>query len=412
MNKPTFVIVGAGKAGATAAAELRRNNFDGRIVLLGEESSVPYDRPPLSKNMLLHPENSSCNIFPDDFYVKNNIELKLGARVDEIDLVKRQVRQSTNEIHRFDKLLLTTGASVRRLPMLDKLGANVYILRTLDDTRELLPVLRPDHHIILIGGGVIGLELASSARTLGAKVTVIEQAPVLMGRCSPPLLSEYLRAQHQAHGVVVHTGLSMVDARCEGKRIIIDLQDGSQIAGDAVIYGVGAQANTLLASKAGLQVDHGILVDEHCMTSHQDVYAAGDVTRQWDPLRAQYQRRETWENAQNQAISAARSMQGIDLLKNGPPWFWSDQYEMNIQFAGDMAAREWVVRGTMDMPRFMLFGIHQQEIVAAIAVNLGREMRSAKMLIEAHAKMDLTMLCDERQDLRVLTKNVLLSEKV
>jgi 3-phenylpropionate/trans-cinnamate dioxygenase ferredoxin reductase subunit len=403
MSKPTFVIVGAGQAGAMAAAELRQNGFDGRVVLIGEEAHAPYERPPLSKDLLLQPETARCQLYPDSFYEERNIELWLGTRVTAIDATAGQISLAAGETLPFDKLLLATGARVRRLPLLDQLGDDVHTLRTLDDARALQPVLQPGRRIVLVGGGVIGLELASTAIDLGAHVTVIEQAPMVMGRCSPGSLNEHLCKVHRERGVVLHLGAAMTHACRENGEIIVTLADGTRVIGDAVIYGVGVEPETRLASVAGLRVDNGILIDEHCRTSHPAIYAAGDAASQWNPLAHRFHRRETWENAKNQAVAAARAMMGLEPVEAGVPWFWTDQCGMNIQFAGDMAAKEWIVRGEMDESHFMLFGLNNGELVAAITVNQAREMRSAKMLIDKRARFAADVWRDPQQSLRALS---------
>jgi 3-phenylpropionate/trans-cinnamate dioxygenase ferredoxin reductase subunit len=403
MNEPIFVIVGAGQAGAMAAAELRQNGFDGRVVLIGDESHAPYERPPLSKDVLLQPETARCQLFPDGFYEERNIEVRLGTRVSAIDVVARHISLADGETLPFDKLLLATGAQVRRLPLLDQLVDDVYTLRTLDDARELQSVMKPGRRIVLVGGGVIGLELASSAIDLGAHVTVVEQAPMVMGRCSPGILNEYLCNAHRERGVVLHLGVALTHACRENVEIVVTLADGSRVTGDAVIFGIGVEPDTRLASAAGLGVDNGILIDENCRTSHPAIYAAGDATSQWDRLTHRFHRRETWENAKNQAIAAARAMMGIEpAAEAGVPWFWTDQCGMNIQFAGDMAAAQWIVRGEMDESRFMLFGLNDGALVAAITVNQAREMRSAKMLVDKRARLAAEVWRDPQQALRAL----------
>jgi 3-phenylpropionate/trans-cinnamate dioxygenase ferredoxin reductase subunit len=411
MNKPSFVIVGAGQAGAMAAAELRQNGFEGRVVLIGDEPHAPYERPPLSKDVLLQPQTARCQLFPDGFYEERNIELRLGARVSAIDIAASAIALADGETLPFDRLLLATGARVRRLPMLDQLGDDVYTLRTLDDARAVRSVLQPGRRVVLVGGGVIGLELASSAIDLGAHVTVIEQAPTVMGRCSPGILNEYLCDVHRKRGVVLHLGAALTHACRENGEIVLTLADGTRVCGDAVIYGIGVEPDTRLASAAGLDVDNGILIDEDCRTSHPAIYAAGDAANQWDRVTRRFLRRETWEGAKNQAIAAARAMMEIGssetsqlspLYEGGVPWFWTDQCGMNIQFAGDMSAAEWIVRGQMDESRFTLFGLNDGELVAAITVNRAREMRSAKALIDKRARLAPDVWRDPQQSLRAL----------
>jgi 3-phenylpropionate/trans-cinnamate dioxygenase ferredoxin reductase component len=404
MNASTIAIVGAGQAGATAAAELRRQGYTGRVVLIGDEPHAPYERPPLSKDVLLQPDTARCTIHADDFYAQQSIELRLGVPVTGLDPHARTLTLEDGASIVFDKLLLATGARVRRLPLLDALGDGVYTLRTLEDARRLQAVLKPGCRVLLVGAGVIGLELASSAVDLGASVTVIEQAARAMTRCSPPMLSEHLCNVHRARGVALHLGVPLVTAAREGGEIVLTLQDGTRLAGDAVIYGIGVEPDTALAHMAGLDIDNGIVVDAQCRTSHPDIYAAGDAACRRD-ANGRPVREETWENANRQAVTAARAMLGIAPDSADAPWFWTDQCGLNIQFAGDMAAPEWLARGTLAAPPCVLFGLDGEgAVVGAITVNQGRDMRSAKALIGKRARIERAVLADCTRNLRDLAR--------
>jgi 3-phenylpropionate/trans-cinnamate dioxygenase ferredoxin reductase subunit len=405
MNASTIVIVGAGQAGALATAELRQQGYAGRLVLIGEEAHAPYERPPLSKDVLLQPQTARCAIHGEGFYAEQNIELKLGVAVTALDAQARTVTLANGESIAFDELLLATGARVRRLPMLDALGENIHTLRTLDDAQRLLPVLQAGKRVLLVGAGVIGLELASSAVDLGAQVTVIEQAPRAMGRCAPPVLTDHLCEVHRKRGVALHLGSPLAAATRENGEIVLTLENGSRIVGDAVIYGIGVEPETALAQAAGLHVDNGIVIDAQCRTSHAHLYAAGDAASQWNDASGRHQRRETWENANHQAQTAARAMLGRASEALEADWFWTDQCGLNIQFAGDMAAPEWLARGTLDAPPCVLFGLDSDgALVGAITVNQGRDMRSAKALIGKRARIARETLVDSAQNLRNLVR--------
>lgn len=414
MNASTIVIVGAGQAGALAAAELRQQGYAGRVVLIGEEAHAPYERPPLSKDVLLQPQTARCAIHGETFYIERNIELRLGAAVTALDAQARTVMLDSGESIAFDSLLLATGARVRRLPMLDALdtlggpGASVHTLRTLDDAQRLVPVLQPGKRVLLVGAGVIGLELASSAVELGAQVAVIEQAPRAMARCAPPVLTEALCDLHRARGEALHLGSPLAAAARENGEIVLTLEDGTRVAGDAVIYGIGVVPETTLAQAAGLRVDNGIVIDAQCRTSCAHIYAAGDAASQWDAASGRHQRRETWENANRQAQTAARAMLGLAPeaeQAHEADWFWTDQCGLNIQFAGDMAAPEWLARGSLAAPPCVLFGLDGEgALVGAITVNQGRDMRSAKALIGKRARIARETLADPAQNLRNLAR--------
>jgi len=405
MTTATYVIVGAGQAGANAAAELRRNGFDGRIVLIGDEPYAPYERPPLSKDVLLSPAETRCAIHPDDFYAQQRIELKLGVKATALDTDARTLTLDDGETLAWDKLLLATGARVRRLPLLDSLGENVYTLRTLDDARALQAVLKAGSRVAVVGAGVIGLELASSAVDLGAQVTVIEQAPQAMMRCSPPVLNEHLCAVHRARGVAIHLGASVDAAARASGAIVLTLGDGTRIEADIVVYGIGVVPDTGLAQGAGLAVDNGIVTDARCATSHPDVYAAGDVASQWQDPASRLLRRETWENANLQAAAAARAMLGIEPDAPPVPWFWTDQCGLNVQFAGDVTAPEWIVRGRLDAPPAVLFGLDREgKLIGGITISQGRDMRSLKDLIAGQAQLARDELADPTFNLRNAAK--------
>ena len=408
MNARTIVVVGAGQAGALAATELRQQGYAGRLILIGEEAHAPYERPPLSKDVLLHPQTARCAIQSESFYAEHNIELKLGVAVTVLDAQARTVTLANGESIAFDELLLATGARVRRLPLLDAIGGPqecIHTLRTLEDAQRLVPVLQAGKRVLLVGAGVIGLELASSAVDLGAQVTVIEQAQRAMARCAPPLLTAHLCDVHRARGVALYLGTPLASAARENGEIVLKLEDGTRLAGDAVIYGIGVEPETTLARAAGLHVDNGIVIDAQCRTSHAHIYAAGDAASQWDAASGRHHRRETWENANRQAQTAARAMLGVAAEAHEADWFWTDQCGLNIQFAGDMAAPEWLVRGSLEAPPCVLFGLDGEgALVGAITVNQGRDMRSVKGLIGKRARIARETLVDSAQNLRNLAR--------
>lgn len=407
MTEAVFVIVGAGQAGAMAAAELRQQGFTGQLILIGAEPHLPYERPPLSKDALLQPDSTRCQIFADTFYPQQAITLKLGVSVQAIDPAAHQLQLSDGSTQAFDKLLLTPGATVRRLPLLDQLGDDVYTLRSLDDAQRLRAALRPGQRVLLVGGGVIGMELASSACELGVHASVIECSPSIMARCAPPPLRDYLTEVHRQRGVAVHLGQPLVAAqRHASGDITLTLADGRQLTGDAVVYGIGVIPDTTLAEQAGLAVAQGIVIDASSRTSHPDIYAAGDACCQIDPASGQHLRRETWESAKNQAVAAAHAMLGLPLPAVDVPWFWTDQCGLNIQFAGDMQAPEWGVRGELAQGQAVLFGLNDGVLTGAITVNQGREMRSARQLIAKQARLPHAVLQDPAQSLRNLARQI------
>ncbi|SPL71690.1 3-phenylpropionate/cinnamic acid dioxygenase ferredoxin--NAD(+) reductase subunit [Acinetobacter stercoris] len=404
MSAQTIIIVGAGQAGASAILELRANKYEGKIILVGDESHLPYERPPLSKDVILKPEDTKIEILSEQKLADLNVEVIRGNGVKKINPEDHTVELKNGEVLAYDKLLLATGGSARRLPDLDALGKHVYTLRNLEDSQALVPVLQAGKRIILIGGGVIGLELASSARFKDCTVTVIEQGSMVMGRTSPAVLSEFLLEQHRAKGIDVRLNTKVVNAELRGEEVVISLESGEELIADAVIYGIGIVPNAQLASDAGLDVDFAVKVNENCQTSNPDIYAAGDVATQ---LRedGQYRRVETWENANNQAGIFARHVMNVEHPKANPSWFWTDQLDINFQFVGDMTAKDWHVRGDMDSGKgtdssFVMFGVNDGQVVAGITVNSAKDMRHLKKMIAKNTAFEIEKHLDTSLDLK------------
>ena len=407
-NIESIVIVGAGQAGASAILELRANKYEGKIILVGDETHLPYERPPLSKDVILNPAETKIEILSEEKLADLGVEVIRGNGVVKINSEAKTVDLQNGDSVAFDKLLLATGGAARRLPNFDVLGKHVYTLRNLEDSQALVPVLQAGRRIVLIGGGVIGLELASSARYKECNVTVIEQGPMVMGRSSPRVLSEFLLAQQRLAGVDVRLDTKVADCKLDGEEVVITLEGGEELRADAVVYGIGIVPNAQLAIEAGLDVDFAIKVNENCQTSNADIYAAGDVATQ---LRAdgEFRRVETWENANLQAGVFARHVMNVEHPVENPAWFWTDQLNINYQFVGDMAAAEWLVRGEINPElrqesSFVLFGVTDGVIVGGITVNAAKEMRHLKKLISKQAAFEADKYLDVSQDLRKLVK--------
>ncbi|WP_441373463.1 3-phenylpropionate/cinnamic acid dioxygenase ferredoxin--NAD(+) reductase subunit [Acinetobacter lwoffii] len=403
-NVNNIVIVGAGQAGASAILELRGNKYEGKITLIGDESHLPYERPPLSKDVILKPEDTKIEILSEQKLADLGVETIRGNGVAKINATAKTVELLNGDVVAYDKLLLATGGAARRLPNFDALGKHVYTLRNLEDSHALVPVLQAGRRIILIGGGVIGLELASSARYKDCQVTVIEMGPMVMGRCSPQILSEFLLEQHRQNQVDVRLETKITDCRLDGEEVVVTLEGGEELRADAVVYGIGIVPNAQLAVDAGLDVDVAIKVNENCQTSNADIYAAGDVATQLRDC-GNHRRVETWENANLQAGIFARHVMGVEHPKANPAWFWTDQLNINFQFVGDMAAAEWHIRGEMDAAKgadnsFVMYGVTDGQIVGGITVNAAKEMRHLKKMISKNTAFDVEKHLDIAQDLR------------
>lgn len=403
-NVSNIVIVGAGQAGASAILELRSHKYAGKITLIGDETHLPYERPPLSKEMILKPEETKIEILSEQKLLDLQVDVIRANGVVNINAEAHSIELQNGDVLAYDKLLLATGGAARRLPNFDALGKHVYTLRNLEDSQALVPVLQAGRRLILIGGGVIGLELASSARFKDCQVTVIEMGAMVMGRCSPRILSEFLLEQHRAKGVDVRLETQIADCRLEGEEVIVRLADGEELRADAVVYGIGIVPNAGLAVAAGLDVDVAIQVNENCQTSNADIYAAGDVATQLRDC-GHHRRVETWENANLQAAIFARHVMGVEHPKANPAWFWTDQLDINFQFVGDMAATEWHIRGEMNAANgsassFVMYGVTEGQIVAGITVNAAKEMRHLKKMISQNTAFEAEKHLDLSLDLR------------
>lgn len=396
-----IVIIGGGQAGAMAAAALRAQQFTGTITLISDEPEIPYERPPLSKAMLLSPTPQLQDILPAHFYEENAIVLRRNTRVVAVNTRQHSVVLSDGEVLEWDRLLLATGARPRRLTSLDALGDKSHTLRTAADAGRLRTALKADQRILIVGAGTIGLELAASARQCGCEVTVVEQASMVMGRNAPLPVRDYLTKLHQQHQVRLCLNARIAHAALDHGNVVLTLQDGEQLRGDTVIYGIGIEANDQLASQAGLATACGIIVDDHCRTSGADIYAAGDVTLH--RRGAQLIRLETWDNANQQALVAACAMLDKPLPAAVPVWFWTDQFDSNIQFIGDMQSEVWLMRGSAGAHNAIWFAVRDGRLVGAITLNQGREMRHLRKLIQQANLVDEKRLTDPLVPLKSLT---------
>ncbi|QLW73706.1 phenylpropionate dioxygenase ferredoxin reductase subunit [Citrobacter freundii] len=393
-----IAIVGGGQAAAMAAAALRQQGFDGEIHLFSDEPHLPYERPPLSKAMLLDDAPQLQPVLNADWWRDNNVQLHLGVTVQTLGRETQTLVLADGQTYPWDQLLIATGAAARPFPLLDTLGDRGFTLRHAGDAARLRDALSPGQSIAIVGAGTIGLELAASATQRGCQVTVIELAATVMGRNAPPPIHRYLAARHQQAGV--HLLLNnAIEQVAGGERIALTLQRGEQLQVDSVIYGIGIVANDGLARDAGLDVANGIIIDASCRTVDPNIFAAGDVAVQRSP-DGTLQRCESWENANNQAQTAAAAMLGLTLPTLPPPWFWTDQFSDNLQFIGDMRSDGWVVRGSPDDGKAIWFNLQNEVIVGAVTLNQGREMRQLRKWIQAKKKPLLAALLDETVTLK------------
>jgi 3-phenylpropionate/trans-cinnamate dioxygenase ferredoxin reductase subunit len=392
----SIVVVGAGQAGGWAVDTLRREGFAGRVVLIGEEAQVPYERPPLSKGVLAGRQDpESCYLKPRQHYEEIGVELILGVRAERLDREGQRVELSKGEAVAYDRLILATGSRVRRLALPGAELPGVCYLRTLDESLALAARLRDGARAVLVGGGYIGMEVAATARGRGCRVTVVELQDRVMARVVPDELGRYLEAVHRENGVEILTGLGVEGFERRGEELAVLTSDGRALAADTIVVGIGIQPNVELAREAGLEVDDGVLVDEFGRSSDPQILAAGDVARHFNPLLGRRIRLESWQNAQNQAIVVAKGLCGGTEPYGEIPWFWSDQYDLNIQIAGLPEA--WgpiVVRGDMAEGKFVAINLEDGLVTGAVAVNSPRDLRFARRLIETKQPVTAEALVD------------------
>jgi 3-phenylpropionate/trans-cinnamate dioxygenase ferredoxin reductase subunit len=401
-----IVIVGGGLAGVRTAQALREFGHTGEITILGAETNAPYDRPPLSKALLLGKQSEAeCGLLAPDEMTAQRIVMRTDARVSAIDRAEHCVRLAAGETLHYDRLLLATGARPRRLSLPGAELDGVHYLRTLEDARALRDALQPGRRLAIIGGGFIGLEVAASAVAAGCEVVVLEMGERLLMRAVPAEISARIEARHREAGVGFRFGASIEQIEGSERAERVRLADGEWIACDAVLVGIGAVPRTALAEAAGLEIDNGIAVDAQLCTSDPEIYAIGDACSFPSVLAGRRIRLECWKNAEDQARVAARNLLGGREAYTAVPWFWSDQYELSIQIAGLPAFASETVERPMAGARLLFHLAADGRLVAASAVGvgaIGREIRLAQMLIAHGAAPSREELADPAVKLKSL----------
>jgi 3-phenylpropionate/trans-cinnamate dioxygenase ferredoxin reductase subunit len=400
----TFVIVGAGLAGGGAAATLREEGFDGRLVLIGTEPQPPYERPPLSKEYLRGESPfEQALLQPVDFYGENGIESRFGVRVIGVDAAEKVVELDHGERVAYDALLVATGGRNRRIPVPGIDLEGIYGLRTVADSDRIRAEISAGRKAVVVGMGFIGLEVTASLRQSGVEVAVVDRNTVPLRRVLGEEIGLVVAEIHRDHG----TELIFEDkvAAFEGAERVerITTQRGHRIECDFVVVGLGVEPATELLAGTGVEIGNGVLVDEYLRTGVEGIYAAGDVANHYHPVFKRHIRVEHWQNALKQGSVAARNMLGRNEPYGEIPWFWSDQYEHNLQYAGFHS--EWdelVVRGSTEVRNFVAFYRKDGRILAAVAINGGRDLRRSISLIKAQEEVAAATLRDLDFDLRTL----------
>ena len=391
----TFVIVGGGLAGAKAAETLREEGFDGRLVLIGDEAERPYERPPLSKEYLRGETAEKPYVHGEDFYAEREIELWTSARVTGVDAGRGELRLEDDRRLGYDRLLLATGAEPRRLDVPGAELAGILYLRTVADSERIAERFERGRRVVVVGSGWIGAEIAASARMKGCEVTMIEMATLPLERVLGPEVGQIYLDVHRDHGIEFLPETTVERFEGEGSLERVLTRDGALIETDVAIVGVGVTPRVQLAEAAGLRVENGILVDERLESSAPGVFAAGDVANAHHPFYERRLRVEHWANALNQGPAAARAMLGEPVSYDEIPYFFSDQYETGMEYAG--FAPEWdevIFRGDVAGREFIAFWLAEGRVVAGLNMNVWDVNEEIRELIRSRQPVDAKRLAD------------------
>jgi 3-phenylpropionate/trans-cinnamate dioxygenase ferredoxin reductase subunit len=374
-TKPNFVIVGGGMAGAFAAQTLREEGFDGKITLLGQEPHAPYERPPLSKDYLQgKADRDSIFVHPEPWYAEHAVDLSLGTTVTSLDPASRTVTTAAGTRLSYDKLLISTGSKPRRLdvPGADLDGA--YYLRNVEDSERLKIEFAQAERVVIVGAGWIGLETAAAARAAGLDVTLLVSGDLPLEHVLGPEVSPIFAELHRSNGVDLRyrtTAVALTGRHGAVSGVI--LSDGNRIDADMIIVGVGAVPRTELAAEAGLKIDNGIIVDEHLRTSDPDIFAAGDIAHAYNARLGRHIRVEHWAHARRQGVIAAKAMLGQDAVDARPSYFFTDQYDLSMEYTGDIGPVGYdrvVFRRHADSRQVIVFWLYEQRIQAGMNINI------------------------------------------
>jgi 3-phenylpropionate/trans-cinnamate dioxygenase ferredoxin reductase subunit len=391
------VIVGAMLAGATAAATLREEGFDGEVVLIGAETSLPYERPPLSKGFLRGEATvQEAMVRPEAFYTENRIETRFGSTVTAVDVEQRILTVAGGDPVPFDSLLIATGARNRRLPIPGIDLEGVLDLRTFEDAARIRAEMLPGRRVVLAGMGFIGSEVAASLRQRGLEVHVVAGGKAPLDRVLGVEIGRVIEGIHRDHGVGMTFDDQIAAFEGNGRVGAVKTANGQSFPCDFVVLGLGVEPVAGFLEGSGIQVDNGVTVDEHCRASVECIFAAGDVANHYHPVYRKRVRVEHWDNARRQGRAAALNMMGRETAYDDVHWFWSDQYEHSIQYAG--YHREWddlVIRGSLEDRSFAAFYLLEGKVQAVVSIDRPSDVQDAVPLIRAGGPADVDKLRDE-----------------
>jgi NADPH-dependent 2,4-dienoyl-CoA reductase/sulfur reductase-like enzyme len=404
MTAPRRVaVVGAGLAAVSTCDALRAQGYDGELVVYSGERGLPYDRPPLSKDVLLgKSRREDILLRPEQWYDEQRVDLRGGAPVRAVRPYQGGIELGDGSVAVADRVVLATGGTPRPLPVPGGDDPAVHLLRTWEDAERLRERLLPGARVAVVGAGLIGAETAAVACALGCRVTLVDPVPVPLAAAVGDDIARALHLQHTAEGIeVITAGVERVERRSAGILLHLSGHDGVVVA-DTVVAGIGIRPATELAEDAGVRVDNGIVVQAGQRTSHPNVFAVGDVARR-DGHRV---RHEHWEAAQRDGQAAALGILGRPVPDAGASWFWSDRHGSRLEAVGTMADAEWTVRrGAPDGGAFTVFGLCGDRVVAAAAIDRARDVKVARRLVDRRVVVDAERLADESVDLRVLLRS-------
>jgi 3-phenylpropionate/trans-cinnamate dioxygenase ferredoxin reductase component len=398
-NPDSVVVVGGGLAGAKTVEQLRDRGYGGPLTLLANEPHLPYERPPLSKGYLGGTaERSSVFVHSAEWYSTNNVDLRMGTGVTQLDTVTKQVALSDGSLLDYDIIVLATGSSPRRLDLPGADASGVLTLRTLDDSDRLRQAIAESSGLAIIGAGWIGLEAAAAARNAGVPTTVLEAADLPLVRVLGPEVAEVFAQLHREHGVDLRTSVQVEQILLEDGSVSgVRLADGATVSVDTVLIGVGITPNVSLAEDGGLPVDNGVVVDAGLRTEDPSVYAVGDVANAWHPTLARHLRVEHWANALNQPSVAAANILGESAVYDRLPYFFTDQYDLGMEYVGYAEPGEYdevVFRGDVAGRAFIAFWLRQGRVLAGMNVNVWDVSEAVKTLIASQKPVDRRQLGD------------------
>lgn len=387
------VIVGAGIAGVSAAGAMRSAGYEGDIVLIGNESELPYRRPPVSKEIIRGEKTADeIRIKKRQWYVDNAIELRTGTQVEAIDPIERRLQITDSAPLSYDQLCLATGGRARTMGA----APGIRTLRTLGDVPALKEELRPGQHLVVVGAGLIGSEIAASARTLGCEVTLLEAATLPMPHLLPPAIGQMYLDLHKAAGTDLHTDVTVMDISNRGDQCVVTATDGRSWSAPIVVVAIGMAPAIELAEAAGLAIGNGIVVDAGGGTSVPGIFAAGDVANQPNAVLGGRHRVEHWQGAQNHGTAVGKAMAGQRIVFGEVPWCWSDQYGQTLQVTGwPQSSDDLIVRGSIEAQDFCALFVRAGILTGAVALGRPGDIRAARKVIAAQVRVDEAVLADE-----------------